>query len=228
MTMLPLPYSVEDAVVHLSQADERMAALIHAVGPHHSELKASGHPFEALSESIVYQQLSGKAAGTIWGRFRALLGHNGPLNPAKVLELDPDVMRGAGLSRAKTRAIRDLAEKTVDGLIPDRHELQEWEDEIIIERLTSVQGIGPWTVKMYLMSRLGRPDVLPHTDLGIRKGVQRMDGMSELPAPKEVIERAAPWRPYRTLASWYLWRCLDLEDDSIPPFSSLISPRSAR
>ena len=121
-------------------------------------------------------------------------------------------LRGAGLSGAKTRAIKDLALHTVQGTVPLQSELEGLPDEEIIERLTIVNGVGPWSVKMYLMFRLGRPDVLPQTDLGIRKGVQRSYGLSVLPAPKEVITRAEPWRPFRTLASWYLWRSLEMEN----------------
>lgn len=122
-------------------------------------------------------------------------------------------MRGAGLSGAKTAAIKDLAAKTLDGTIPSAEDLPSLTDDEIIDRFTVVKGIGPWSVKMYLMFRLGRPDVLPHTDLGIRKGVQRLDGLPDLPPPKAVIQRAESWSPFRTLASWYLWRCLELDDD---------------
>ncbi len=208
-----LGYSVEDAVAHLSAADPAMGALIHAVGPFNATLRPAGDPFEALSESIAYQQLSGKAAATIYGRFKALLSTPESPNPTEVLALSDETMRSAGLSRAKTIAIKDLAARTLDGTIPTAAELHDLDDQEIIDRFTIVRGIGPWSVKMYLMFRMGRPDVLPHTDLGIRKGLQRLDGMKDMPAPKAVIERAIPWQPYRTMASWYLWRCLELEDD---------------
>ena len=220
MTTRSHPYSIGDAIQHLSASDPSMGALIHAVGPYEGGLHPSDNPFEAIAEAIAYQQLSGKAAATIFGRFRALLGNGSSLDPRAVLALSPEAMRGAGLSGAKTLAIRDLAARTIDGTVPDRDTLHQLDDDEIIERLTIVRGVGPWTVKMYLMSRLGRPDVLPHTDLGIRKGVQRMDGLAELPPPRGVIERAEPWRPYRSLASWYLWRCLELDEDVMLPYPS--------
>lgn len=213
MTTPEYPYSVDDAVVHLSGADPSMAALIHAVGPFEARLRPAHNPFEALSESIAYQQLSGKAAATIYGRYRALLTDPDNPDPREVLALPDERMREAGLSRAKLAAIKDLASRTQDGTIPSAPELTHLTDQEIIDRFTVVRGIGPWSVKMYLMFRMGRADVLPHTDLGIRKGMQRLDSLDDMPAPRQVIERAAPWQPYRTIASWYLWRCLELEDD---------------
>ncbi len=211
--MPDLPYSVIEAIEHLSGSDEQMAALIHAVGPFEGGLRPAPSPFEALCEAVAYQQLSGKAAATIYGRFRALTDEEAPLDPAVVVQLPDEALRGAGLSRAKTVAIKDLAAKTLDGTVPAQEELAPLEDAQIIERLTAVKGVGPWSVKMYLMFRLGRPDVLPQTDLGIRKGVMKTYGHHELPPPKEVIKIAEPWRPFRTLASWYLWRSLELGDD---------------
>jgi len=120
-------------------------------------------------------------------------------------------MRSAGLSRAKTAAIKDLAAKVMDGTVPHQDALSPLSDEAIIERLTAVKGVGPWSVKMYLMFRLGRPDVLPQTDLGIRKGIMQTYALQEMPTPKEVLALAEPWRPFRTLASWYLWRSLELD-----------------
>ena len=213
MTMPDFPYDIPEAISHLSEADSRMGALIHAVGPYPGTLRPANYPFEALAEAIAYQQLSGKAAATIYGRFVALLPTPDSPRPEDVIKLTDDEMRGAGLSRAKTAAIKDLAARTLDGTIPAPHELPTLDDQEIIDRFTIVKGIGQWSVKMYLMFRLGRPDVLPHTDLGIRKGVQRLDGLPDLPAPKAVIERGEVWAPFRTLAAWYLWRCLELEDD---------------
>jgi len=211
--MPDLPYSVLDAIQHLSAADSNMAALIHVVGPYEGGLRPAPSPFEALCEAVAYQQLSGKAAATIYGRFRALTDESRPLDPEVVSRIPDELMRGAGLSGAKTVAIKDLAAKTMDGTVPGQDELAPLEDEQIIERLTAVKGVGPWSVKMYLMFRLGRPDVLPQTDLGIRKGVKRTYGHAELPTPKQVIQLAEPWKPYRTLASWYLWRSLELGDE---------------
>lgn len=211
--MISYPFDATEGVVYLSEADPAMAALIHAVGPFGATLRPARNPFEALSESIAYQQLSGKAAATIYGRYRQLLTDPDNPDPEQVLALPDEAMRSAGLSRAKTAAIKDLAARTLEGTIPKADELPALSDDEIIARFTVVRGIGPWSVKMYLMFRMGRPDVLPHTDLGIRKGVQRLDRRNELPAPRQVVERAIPWRPYRTLASWYLWRSLELDDD---------------
>jgi DNA-3-methyladenine glycosylase II len=213
MTMTTDPFDATEGVTYLSGVDPAMAALIHAVGPFEARLRPALNPFEALSESIAYQQLSGKAAATIYGRYRQLLADPDNPDPEQVLALSDEAMRSAGLSRAKTAAIKDLAARTLEGTIPKADDLPALSDDDIIARFTVVRGIGPWSVKMYLMFRMGRPDVLPHTDLGIRKGIQRLDGGSELPAPRQVIERAMPWRPYRTLASWYLWRSLELDDD---------------
>lgn len=213
--MPDLPYSVDDAIQYLSSSDSSMAALIHAVGPFEGGLRPALSPFEALCEAVAYQQLSGKAAATIYGRFRALTDESNPLDPILVAKLPDGALRGAGLSGAKTVAIKDLAAKTLDGTVPGQAELAPLDDDEIIDRLTQVKGVGPWSVKMYLMFRLGRPDVLPQTDLGIRKGIMRTYGLKEMPPPKEVIQIAEPWRPYRTLASWYLWRSLELGDDAL-------------
>ena len=213
--MPDLPYSVDDAIQYLSSSDSSMAALIHAVGPFEGGLRPAPSPFEALCEAVAYQQLSGKAAATIYGRFRALTDESNPLDPILVAKLPDGALRGAGLSGAKTVAIKDLAAKTLDGTVPGQAELAPLDDDEIIDRLTQVKGVGPWSVKMYLMFRLGRPDVLPQTDLGIRKGIMRTYGLKEMPPPKEVIQIAEPWRPYRTLACWFLWRSLELGDDAL-------------
>jgi 3-methyladenine DNA glycosylase/8-oxoguanine DNA glycosylase len=165
-------------------------------------------PFEALTHSIVYQQLSGKAAETIFGRFRAL--YPGELEPGAVLATSHRRMRGAGLSEAKARAIRDLAAHAARGLLPDVAELRAMPQDAIVERLTVVRGVGRWTVEMLLLFRLGHPDVLPAHDLGIRKGLARILKRRELPEPEAVTRRGERWRPYRSVASWYLWRAAEL------------------
>lgn len=173
------------------------------------EPRSSEHPFEALLRAIVYQQLSGKAAGTIHGRVLERVGE--PPTPERILSTDADDLRACGLSRAKTAAILDLAQHTLDGTIPEAAELHGSSNEDIVKRFTQVRGVGPWTVQMYLMFGLGRPDILPVTDLGIRKAVQLLRGTETLPEPEEVAREGTPWQPYRTIASWYLWRSLDLE-----------------
>src|SRR6266480_1582629 len=166
-------------------------------------------PFDALAESIAYQQLSGKAAATIFGRVRALYPKTKWLDPSKILATPDDAFRTAGLSRAKTAAIKDLAAKTIDGTIPSGRALLRMSDDEIIERLTKVRGIGRWTVEMLLLFDLGRPDVWPVDDYGVRKGFAKTFGRRKLPTPKQLIKSGKKWRPYRSVAAWYLWRALD-------------------
>jgi methylated-DNA-[protein]-cysteine S-methyltransferase len=204
-----LPFDGGEAVRALSAADRALGRLIDRVGPLGLRLRALDDIFEALSHSIVYQQLSGKAAATILGRVCALFP-DGRLAPRHYLGLDETALRGAGLSGGKQRAMRDLAEKALAGVVPPVADLHALDEDAIIERLTQVRGIGRWTVEMLLIFRLGRPDVLPTTDLGVRKGFQRAFRTRELPAPADVLERGERWRPYRSVASWYLWRANEL------------------
>ncbi len=165
--------------------------------------------FDALAESIAYQQLSGKAAATIFGRVRGLYPKTKWLDPAKILATPDDALRSAGLSRAKTAAIKDLAAKTIDGTVPSGHALLRMSDDEIIARLTQVRGIGRWTVEMLLLFDLGRPDVWPVDDYGVRKGFAKTFGRRKLPTPKQLIKSGEKWRPYRSVAAWYFWRALD-------------------
>jgi DNA-3-methyladenine glycosylase II len=201
------PFDLHEAVQHLSDQDERLASLIHRIGPVTLTPRSHEEPFVALLRAIVYQQLSGKAAGTIHGRVLERTGD--PPKPETVLALTDDELRACGLSRAKTAAVKDLALHTEQATVPDVKRLREMTNPDIIDRLTRVRGIGPWTVQMYLMFGLGRPDILPTTDLGIQKGIQRLDGLADLPGPADVETRGEVWRPYRTIASWYLWRSVD-------------------
>ncbi len=166
-------------------------------------------PFDALAESIAYQQLSGKAAATIFSRVRALYPKTKWLDPAKILATPDDALRSAGLSRAKTAAIKDLAAKTIDGTVPSGHALLRMSDDEIIARLTQVRGIGRWTVEMLLLFDLGRPDVWPVDDYGVRKGFAKTFGRRKLPTPKQLIKSGEKWRPYRSVAAWFFWRALD-------------------
>ena len=166
-------------------------------------------PFDALAESIAYQQLSGKAAATIWGRVRALYPKTKWLDPAKVLATPDEKLRGAGLSRAKTAAIKDLAAKTLDGTVPSGRALARMSDDEIIARLTQVRGIGRWTVEMLLLFDLGRPDVWPVNDYGVQKGFAKTFRKRKLPTPKQLMKHGEKWRPYRSVAAWYFWRALD-------------------
>jgi O-6-methylguanine DNA methyltransferase len=198
------------AVRTLSAADAKLAKLILRIGPCRMQLKTTPSIFAALAESIVYQQLNGKAAATIFARVRALFPRaRGALSAAQVLRASETELRGAGLSNAKFLALRDLAERSEAGSIPTLAQIHELDDEAIIQRLTEVRGIGRWTVEMLLMFRLGRADVLPLDDYGVRKGFSIAFGTKELPTKAELEARARRWKPYRSVASWYLWRATD-------------------
>jgi len=200
-----LGFEPATAVEHLRASDETLARVIDSVGPFRLQLIEASSIFGALAQAIVYQQLNGKAAAAIFARFRALFPRTDP-TAGLLLAISEEELRGAGLSRSKLLSLRDLAGKTVSGEIPTLAEIRLMEDDAIIERLTSVRGIGRWTVEMLLIFRLGRPDVLPADDYGIRKGFARAYTQGELPARKDVEAYGARWKPYRTVASWYLWR----------------------
>jgi len=199
------------AVEHLRASDAALARVIDAVGPFRLQLKKTPSIFGALAEAIVYQQLTGKAAATIFARVCALFprAHDGP-TAARILRVSDAKLRAAGLSRPKVLALRDLARRSVDGKIPGLADIHRMEDEAIVERLTEVRGIGRWTVEMLLIFRLGRPDVLPADDYGIRKGFALAFKKRELPARQDLERRGTRWKPYRTVASWYLWRAVEL------------------
>jgi len=200
------------AVKHLRASDPALARVIDAVGPFRMQLKRTSSIFVALAEAIVYQQLTGKAAATIFARVCALFprAHEGP-KAEHILRVSDVKLRAAGLSRAKLLSLRDLARKTVSGEIPSLAEIHSMEDEAIIECLTEVRGIGRWTAEMLLIFRLGRPDVLPVDDYGIRKGFAIATRKRELPDRKALEKRGARWKPYRTVASWYLWRAVEMK-----------------
>jgi DNA-3-methyladenine glycosylase II len=199
----------EHAHQHLSATDPRMAALIARSRRYNIVPAASIRPFDALAESIAYQQLSGKAAATIFGRVRALYPKRKRLDPEQLLATPDDLLRGAGLSRAKTAALKDLAAKTIDGTVPSGRALVRMSDDEIIAHLTQLRGIGRWTVEMLLLFDLGRPDVWPVDDYGVRKGFAKTFGRRKLPTPKQLVKIGEKWRPYRSVAAWYFWRALD-------------------
>jgi len=203
-------YDATAAAEHLSRRDARLARLIAQVGPPRIRLAATQSTFEALAESIVYQQLTGKAAATIHGRLRALFPRK-RVRPEPLLAHADEALRGAGLSRGKVLALRDLAAKTLDGTVPAIRALVALDDDAIVERLVQVRGVGRWTVEMLLIFRLGRPDVLPVDDYGVRKGFQLTYGKREMPSAKELARFGEKWRPFRTVASWYFWRAVDLK-----------------
>jgi 3-methyladenine DNA glycosylase/8-oxoguanine DNA glycosylase len=194
---------------HLAASHPRMAALIARSRRYSITPGSSLRPFDALAESIAYQQLSGKAAATIWGRVRALYPKRKFLDPKLVLDTPDDKLRGAGLSRSKVAALKDLAAKTLDGTVPSARAMAKMTDEEIIERLIQVRGIGRWTVEMLLLFELGRPDVWPVHDYGVRKGFAKTFGRRKLPTPKQLSRLGEKWRPYRSAAAWYFWRALD-------------------
>jgi 3-methyladenine DNA glycosylase/8-oxoguanine DNA glycosylase len=206
---MSLSFDPRDAIRHLRRADPALAQVIRRVGPFPAEPPPRMSIFEALLVSIVHQQLSGKAAATIHGRVVALYAPRRGPRPEELLATEDEDLRRAGLSRAKTLAVKDLAAKCASGVVPSMARLRRMPDEMVIERLTAVRGVGRWTAEMVLMFRLVRPDVLPIDDLGIRKGFQRVYGRRRLPTPLAVARHGERWRPYRTVASWYLWRSLE-------------------
>jgi|TARA_Y100000294_G_scaffold39711_1_gene35818 3-methyladenine DNA glycosylase/8-oxoguanine DNA glycosylase len=187
-----------------------MGRLIDRVGSLGLSANRNRSVFEYLARSIVYQQLSGKAAGTIHGRLQNLFSGRRILAD-RLLLLSDQALRGAGLSRGKCLALRDLATRAVAGELPTARKLRQMSDADIISALTVVRGIGPWTAQMLLIFYLGRPDVLPSGDLGVRRGYQYLRGFKTLPEPDKLERAGRRWRPYRTVASWYLWRSLDID-----------------
>lgn len=205
-----LCYDPDVACRHLAEADPHLGELIRRAGPFTMRPARTQSLFAALARSIVYQQLTGKAAATILGRVIRLFAPRRFPTPDDLLAISPERLREAGLSTAKAAALRDLAARTIDGTVPSLARIRRMEDEEIVERLTTVRGIGPWTVEMLLIFRLGRPDVLPLTDLGVRKGFGLTFRRGKLPEASMMVRRAERWRPYRSVASWYLWRALEL------------------
>jgi O-6-methylguanine DNA methyltransferase len=204
------------AIAHLRNADPRLGKLIDRAGPFTIQATApkprSGPaPFAALASAIVAQQLSGKAAATIHGRVAALLGDGDIDDPAAVLELPQTKLRGAGLSQNKILALQDLAAHAADGSLPTRAEMEAMSDAAIIERVTQIRGIGEWSAQMLLMFYLGRPNVLPVADLGVQKGFAITYGRRELPSTQTIERAARAWSPYASVASWYLWRAIDID-----------------
>src|SRR6202158_3765944 len=203
-------YPVDSALVmrELSRADRKLARVIRRIGSFPTKKRKPQHPCASLLQAIVYQQIAGKAAEAIFGRVKAL-GASGFPTPEEILRARKTKLRRAGLSRQKIAAVKDLAAKTLDGTVPTLAKIRRMSEEEIHERLTKVHGIGEWSVQMFLMFRLGRPDVLPAHDLGIRKGFQIVYGHTDTPKPQAILEHGERWRPYRSIASWYLWRAAD-------------------
>jgi DNA-3-methyladenine glycosylase II len=204
-----LSFDLRAAMNHLSEKDEKLALLIAETAQFQTRMHAADSPYEALLESIAYQSISGKAAATIFARIKALSGTDRPPSPEQMLKLGKPTLRKAGLSGAKILAMKDLARKTLEGVVPTREQAGKMSDEELVERLVSVRGIGAWTVEMFLIFNLGRPDVLPIHDLGVKKGWSITYGKKHMPKPKELLAFGEQWRPYRTIASWYMWRAFE-------------------
>jgi DNA-3-methyladenine glycosylase II len=204
-----LPFDLAEAVKHLAERDERLDRLIEETAAFQVASDGARSPYGALLKSITYQSISGKAAATIFGRVNALGGNGGPPTPEEMLKLRKPVLRKAGLSGAKILAMKDLARKTLAGVVPTLEQARTMSDDKLVERLVSVRGIGVWSVEMFLIFRLGRPDVLPIHDLGVRKGWCVTYGRKHMPTPKELLAFGERWRPYRTVASWYMWRAFE-------------------
>jgi DNA-3-methyladenine glycosylase II len=220
------------ACEHLSRVDRQLARIIAKSGACRLQQETTQSIFEALLESIIYQQLNGKVAATITARVKALFPENtkrlrtrrglvaGFPTPEQILGASEELLRSAGLSRNKMLAIRDLAAKALDGTVPTVKQAHRMSDDELIERLTAVRGIGRWTVEMLLIFRLGRLDVLPVGDYGVRMGFAKMRKLAELPKPKELAAYGEKWKPHRSVASWYLWRAAEMKDLPLAKASS--------
>ncbi|HEY0703252.1 MAG TPA: hypothetical protein VGD60_10830 [Candidatus Acidoferrales bacterium] len=207
---ISLPFDHVQAHAHLSGRDKRLARLIEKTGSFHFNLDDCDSVYESLLEAITHQSISGKAAATIFGRIKKLGTEGRCPTPQQILAAPDLTLREAGLSYAKAASMKDLAQKTIDGVVPTIEQAHTLSDEELVARLVSVRGIGAWTVEMFLMFRLGRPDVLPIHDYGVQKGFALTYGKKFMPKPKELTAFGERWRPYRTVASWYMWRAVDL------------------
>src|SRR5437899_769321 len=201
-----LSFDLDKSNRHLADRDEHLKRLIEETVPFQLKIEAAQSPYETLLEAVTHQSISGKAAATIFARVKALSSNGGIPTPREMLKLRKPALRKAGLSGAKILAMKDLAQKTINGVVPTLEQAQKLSDEELVKRLVSVRGIGAWTVEMFLIFRLGRPDVLPIHDLGVKKGWSITYGKKHMPKPKELLVFGERWRPYRTVASWYMWR----------------------
>jgi DNA-3-methyladenine glycosylase II len=204
-----LPFDLAEATRWLAERDEHLARLISETRSFELRMGAAVSPYDALVQAITYQSISGKAAATIFERLKALGGNGRAPAPEQMLKLRTATLRKAGLSGAKILAMKDLARKTLAGTVPTLAQARKLSDDELVERLVSVRGIGAWSVEMFLIFRLGRPDVLPIHDLGVKKGWSITYGKKHMPKPKELLAFGERWRPYRTIASWYMWRAFE-------------------
>ncbi len=197
------------AIRHLKKVDPDLAEVIRRVGPCDLKPDKSRTINASLVRSIVYQQLTGKVAGIIFGRLLDLFPGKKFPTPENILALPVDTLRGVGLSNQKTQYIRNIAQATIDGVVPDSRKANRMSDDELVDQLTSIKGVGRWTVEMLLIFRLGRPDVLPATDYGVQKGFAVAKRLTDHPKPKELLAAGECWAPHRTVAAWYLWRTAD-------------------
>ena len=220
----------EHIVNHLSGVDRNMGGLINAVGAYGLVLQDRCHPYESLAQTITHQQLHAAAARSILSRFVSTFGSGAFPTPETVIATPNDALRAVGLSFSKIAALKDLAAKTVEGVVPDRETLVSLADDEIIARLTQVRGIGRWTVEMLLMFQLARPDILPVDDFGVRFGFQVTYGLRKMPAPKALAVYGERWGPHRSAAAWYLWRAVELKrGGTLPaPLEQIRMPRLSR
>jgi 3-methyladenine DNA glycosylase/8-oxoguanine DNA glycosylase len=208
-----LSFDPGEAIRFLAEADPKLGDLMGRATEFRLEMDPLQSPYDALLRSIVYQSISGLAAKKIFERIKALGTNGRGPTPEEVLRLRRPVLRRAGLSGAKVDAVKDLARKTIEGVVPTLDESLGLADEELVKRLVSVRGVGVWTVEMFLIFRLGRPDVLPIHDYGVRKGFALTYGKRKMPTPRELEKYGERWRPYRTVASWYMWRAVQLAGD---------------
>jgi DNA-3-methyladenine glycosylase II len=204
------------AATHLSKVDKTLARLIRKAGVTSPAIPRTEHPYRTLVEAVAHQQLTGKAAKTILGRVKALYPGKAFPTPKDLIATPDRKLRAAGFSRAKVASVKDIAAKTLEGIVPGHRALAKLTDAEIIDRLTSIRGVGQWTVEMLLIFRLGRPDVLPATDFGVRKGYALTYRKREMPTPKELLAYGARWAPHRSSAAWFLWRACDLHKAAKP------------
>lgn len=207
----PIPLMHTQSIQFLSSSDPVMARLISKVGPCELRPDRKRSPFQGLVQAVAHQQLNGKAASTILGRFVGLFEHGRFPGPEEVTGLDVERLTSVGFSRAKAGYIREIARCTMEGIVPTRARIARMSDATIVERLTEIKGVGRWSVEMFLIFGLGRPDVLPIHDFGIRKGFSVAYGRRKMPEPKAIERQGERWKPHRTVASWYLWRAADLK-----------------
>jgi 3-methyladenine DNA glycosylase/8-oxoguanine DNA glycosylase len=221
----PLPFDHVEAHAHLRTNDKHLSALIERVGEFQFKLDECDSVYESLLEAIMHQSIAGKAAQAIYSRIKALGTDGRAPTPEELLRVRTQKLRKCGLSNAKVAAVRDLARKTIDGVVPTIEAAQKMSDQELIDRLISVRGIGAWTVEMFLIFRLGRPDVLHIHDYGVQKGWALTYRKKVIPKPKVLLKFGERWRPYRTVASWYMWRAVALAG---PAARKITKPKPAQ